>query len=57
MSKSTHKPLTPREKRVIQAELREEQAQAERQSAWPTLQDMRDWLTLPEAPQHYEVTA
>jgi hypothetical protein len=52
-----HKHLTPREHRIIQTELLEEQRQLTHQPASLTWQNLRDWLMLPEVPDHYEVAA
>ena len=47
--------MSKNKQKIIQAELLEEQHQLEVEAAWPTLADLRDWLMLPEVPQHYEV--
>jgi hypothetical protein len=52
-----HNPLTPKQQRIAQAELAEEQRQLAQQPASLTWQILRDWLMLPEVPEHYEVAA
>ena len=53
----SNQPLTPKQERIIQAELAEEQRQAAQSSPVRfTWADLRDWLMLPEVPSHYEVS-